>query len=253
MATPPPPPAPPDLPDAVRSRLFALGMVDGNRIRTPMDSIQSWLIRRAPPLVDEQEFFMPRMSRQRAVSRQIDRFLSMELSQKDAIHDLWSFGGGFQTRWYRFRSTRKVHHRDVETPEVMAYKEEMYGESPWGNEWFDGECDGKPVAEWTVSASENRPLVVLESLWERLGAEVLRGLLLRIHHDMKSDGRVLLDLPGHGHATEGPWWPDGDLRRMGWRVEADVRAGHRRQLATATQVVVAPSVEPFRVVVLSPC
>lgn len=267
------------LPIAARWTLYALGSVEGQRVRRPRDPVAAWLLRRHPQLLPT--FAAPSvLAMIRARASLVDRMIECEVhharlrGEAIAYH---GFGGGFDARWYRLlREMRDVirAHREVEEPEVLLLKDRLLSTSTFAPVWADIVQDKAAPDGWSVAAGEDaRPLVVLEGVAARAGAEGLLALLAKIRADAPT-AHVLVDMPGFlGQAppTQGPQTPGNararwvsalrsgaalirthQLTALGYRVVEDVWLGARPELRAPSGIPICSGMEALRVARLHP-
>lgn len=265
------------LPIVTRWTVYALGAVEGQRVRRPRDPVAAWLLRRHPELLPA--FAAPSiLAMIRARASIVDRMIEDEaqrVRRKGQRLDYWGFGGGLDARWYRLRPLLDPItqiHCEVEEPEVIDFKNAALSASNFNGAWQ--RIQRVPVREdrWTVQdAAGDVTLVVLEGVASRLGLESVKRMLGRVARDAPN-ARVVVDLPGilQAAATTGPTiavsssatrWTnpratscgelDGlDLARLGWRVEEDVWLAGRPELRAPSGMAVCPGLEPLRVLKL---
>src|SRR6478672_5744125 len=93
------------LPIITRWTVYALGAVEGQRVRRPRDPVAAWLLRRHPKLLPT--FAAPSiLSMIRARASIVDRMIEDEayrVRRRAGKLTFWGFGGGFDARWYRLR------------------------------------------------------------------------------------------------------------------------------------------------------
>lgn len=266
------------LPIVTRWTLYALGAVEGQRVRRPRDPVAAWLLRRHPKLLPT--FAAPSiLSMIRARSAIVDRMIEDEvhrvrrLGQRLAV---FTFGAGFDARWYRLRPIVQdsvISHAEIEDPEVLAFKNEALADSSFAGIW--DLVHRVPVREdrWTVHDPTDDPtLLILEGVASRLGVEGLKRLLGRVRLDVPH-AHVLVDLPGVLQATttaptvaigsSRTRWssPNGtgasslhlrDLRRLGWRPHEDSWLASRPELRAPSGMAICSGMEALRVLHLVP-
>lgn len=266
------------LPIVTRWTLYALGAVEGQRVRRPRDPVAAWLLRRHPKLLPT--FAAPSiLAMIRARASIVDRMIEDELHRvrkKAGLLNYWGFGGGFDARWYRLRPMFEnliSTHCEVEEPEVMDFKNHALADSSFANVWQ--RIHRVPVKEerWTVhDGSSKHTLVVIEGVAARLGLESVKRLLGRVRRDAPN-ARVVLDLPGilqTAHttgvgstlgnprtrwaspaATSAAAIHGRELERLGWRVEEDVWLAARPELRAPSGMAICAGMEALRVMKLS--
>ncbi|MCB9688603.1 MAG: class I SAM-dependent methyltransferase [Alphaproteobacteria bacterium] len=266
------------LPIVTRWTLYALGAVEGQRVRRPRDPVAAWLLRRHPKLLPT--FAAPSiLSMIRARAAIVDRMIEDEVHRVRGLDQrlaVWSFGAGFDARWYRLRPIVQdaiLSHAEVEDPEVLSFKNQALADSSFAGLWDT--VHRVPVREdrWTVhDATDDPTLVILEGVASRLGVEGLRRLLGRIRQDVPH-ATVIADLPGVlQNATGTPavavgssrtrWSsPAGtgassmhvkDLRRLGWRLREDHWLSARPELRAPSGMAICAGMEALRVMHLCP-
>jgi hypothetical protein len=271
------------LPIATRWTLYALGAVEGQRMRRPRDPVAAWLLRRHPKL--QPQYAAPSiLAMIRARTAIVDRMITEEAVRVRVRRqrlDYWTFGGGFDARWLRLEPVLGAvvrEHREVEEPEVIEYKESALGASSFSKAWQ--RIQRVPVHEdrWTVGdATAEAPLVVLEGVASRVGLDGVRRILGRIRRDAPT-ARVIVDLPGILQAKGGTSasttpafavlstatrWSSPtstscagvtieEIKRLGWRPVEDVWLAGRPELRAPSGMALCPGVEPLRVLRLAP-
>lgn len=244
------------LPAIARWMLYALGAVEGRRIRRPVDPVAAWLLKQHPGLLPS----VPQaalLSTIRARAALVDRMLGEEFNLARQGGDrlcLWTFGAGFDARWFRMMPEYRdvvVEHREVETPALLELKSRLLEDSPYADAWRQIMPRALPEEQWTVTRREGaRALVVIEPGAGRLEDEALRLLLQRVRFDAP-DARVIVGLPSVGGVSDGRWSVT-NLAALGWRVEEDVHLATRGRLMTQTGQEVCSGMHPFRLVRLAP-
>jgi O-methyltransferase involved in polyketide biosynthesis len=269
------------LPIVTRWTVYALGAVEGQRVRRPRDPVAAWLLRRHPKLLPT--FAAPSiLSMIRARASIVDRMIEDEVHRvrrRGAHLTFWGFGGGLDARWYRLRplldEVTKMH-AEVEEPAVMEFKNAALTDSSFAQAW--NRIERVPVSEdrWTVhdgasSMSSDGTLVVVEGVAARLGVDSLKRLLGRIRRDAPN-ARVIVDLPGIVQSTQGgnvgapigsgrTRWGSPvatgatairatDLERLGWRVDDDVWLAARPELRAPSGMAICVGMEALRVMKL---
>jgi len=266
---------PHETPIVSRWTLFALGTVEGDRIRRPKDPVAAWLLQRQPELMPPQAVgSVLTMIRARAaiIDRMIEEEVQASVRQEEGL-DYWSVGGGFDARWYRIKTlmndaVRK--HFEIEDPGLLGVKSQLLEESSFRATWNGIEKRAVPSDEWTVRTRGHGNLVVLEGTSTRLRPEALRSLLKRIRSDAPN-ARVILDNPSfvsmlHSDAElprgasgaelesedelDNPYrWSHNFFRKLGWEVREDQWLTSRPMLEGATSGIHSlPGMEAFRVV-----
>jgi O-methyltransferase involved in polyketide biosynthesis len=265
---------PHETPIVSRWTLFALGTVEGERIRRPRDPVAAWMLQRAPELAPPQAVGSV-LTMIRARASIIDRMIEEEVQDSvklDEGLDFWSVGGGFDARWYRIKTlmTDAVRkHFEVETSGVLEVKSNLLNESSFRATWK--KIETRPLDEdaWTVRTRGHGNLVVLEGASTRLTPAHLRDLLRRIRNDAPN-ARVILDAPSfvsmlHSDAElprgasgaelesadelDNPFrWSRRFLKKLGWEVREDIWLTARPMLdAAAPGMTNLPGMEAFRV------
>jgi O-methyltransferase involved in polyketide biosynthesis len=265
---------PRETPIVSRWTLFALGTVEGERIRRPKDPVAAWLLQRSPDLMPPQAVgSVLTMIRARAaiIDRMIEEEVQASVRMEENL-DFWSVGGGFDARWYRIKtlmSDAVRKHFEIEEPGVLEVKNTLLGESSFRATWNTIERWPMSPGEWTVRTRGHGNLVVLEGASTRLSPKALRDLLKRIRSDAPN-ARVILDTPSfvsmlHSDATlprgaagaelesddelDNPFrWSRKFLKRLGWEVREDQWLTSRPMLdAPSPGMVSLPGMEAFRV------
>lgn len=243
-----------EFPLIARLTLFALGTVEGGRIRSPLDPVAHWLMRHRPALVPSGGA-APALSTIRARSVLVDRLLVDEVHRANAHGDrlcLWTIGGGFDARWVRLEEELAdvvVEIREVEDPTLLRYKDRWLRESPFAARWSQVRLRPKATDGWTARPRTGaRTLVILEGPAGRLAPDALKRVLQRIRYETP-DARVLLGLPGLPR-REGDIWTAFRIRSLGFRVEEDINLGPRGRLMTPDGDELCPGMYPVRVLLL---
>lgn len=265
---------PHETPIVSRWTLFALGTVEGERIRRPKDPVAAWLLQRAPDLMPPQAVGSV-LTMIRARTAIIDRMIEEEVQESVRLEeglDFWSVGGGFDARWYRIKtlmSDAVRKHFEIEDPGLLEVKSGLLSESSFKATWKTIERWGVPPAEWTVRTRGHGNLVVLEGASTRLRPRQLRDLLKRIRSDAPN-ARVILDAPSfvsmlHSDAElprgasgaelesadelDNPFrWSRNFLKKLGWEVREDQWLTSRPMLdSPGPGMVNLPGMEAFRV------
>ncbi|MEQ1566401.1 MAG: hypothetical protein ABMA64_12240 [Myxococcota bacterium] len=261
-----------------RWTLYALGSVEGQRVRRARDPVAAWLLRRHPSL--QPEFAAPSiLAMLRARAGVVDRMLEEEARRAQVLGqrvDYWGFGGGFDARWHRLSpwlGPVTHQHCEVDEPEVLESKDALLSRSNFSGGWQRVQRVAEREERWTVQdTTGDVPLVVLEGVAARLGVESVKRMLGRVRRDAPN-ARVVVDLPGILQPTDavgpplaatasGTRWIDPDttsaaalersaLIRLGWRIEEDVWLAGRPELRAPSGMAVCPGVEPLRVLKLS--
>lgn len=266
------------LPIVTRWTLYALGAVEGQRVRRPRDPVAAWLLRRHPKLLPT--FAAPSiLSMIRARASIVDRMLEDEVHRVRASGgplQVWTFGAGFDARWYRLRPALldvPITHVEVEDPEVLQFKNQALATSSFAGLWDS--VQRVPVHEdrWTVPESSSVPtLVLLEGVASRVGLDGLKRVLTRLRSDAPH-AHVIVDLPGILHSTttaqavavgvaRSRWMSavgtgasalhERDLARLGWRPHDDVWLAARPELRAPSGVAMCAGMEALRVLLLHP-
>ena len=256
-----------------RWTLFALGTVEGKKIRRPKDPVAAWLLERSPELMPP-EAVGSVLTMIRARTSIIDRMIEEEVQLSAKISeglDYWSVGGGFDARWYRIRSlmTDAVRkHVEVEAPNVLAVKSALLEESSFCGTWREIERRSHNIEDWTVQTRGHGNLVVLEGVSTRLSPANFRDLLRRIRSDAPN-ARIIVDIPCfvsllHSHTDlpkgasgaelesteelDNPYrWSRKFFRDVGWEVREDVWLTSRPTLEPTATIQGLPGMEAFRV------
>jgi O-methyltransferase involved in polyketide biosynthesis len=186
------------MPIATRWTLYALGAVEGHRVRRPRDPVAAWLLRRHPKLLPT--FAAPSiLSMIRARSVQVDALIGMELSRLgDDKLTYWSLGGGFDARWYRLKSLlegRLAAHHEIEASALITFKDRVLKTSSFAGHWGAVQRTPLEEGEWTALGDGGHTLVNLEGVAVRLGVPETKELLARVRKDAPN-ATVILDLPG---------------------------------------------------------
>lgn len=237
-----------ETPVVSRWSLFALGTVEGDRVRRPKDPVAAWLLKNAPQLMPPAAVGSV-LTMIRARTTIIDRMIEEEVrtSVRDAEGlDFWSVGCGFDARWYRIKTlmcdaVRK--HFEIEEAGLLELKNSLLERSTYRGAW--GEIERRPLepTDWTVRTRGHGNLVCLEGTSTRLPPQQLYDLLVRIRQDAPN-ARVILDIPsfvsmlhsdqalprdasgaelGEETELENPFrWRHKYFRKLGWEVREDL-------------------------------
>lgn len=266
-----------NVPLATRWALYALGAIDGQRVRRPRDPVAAWLLRRQPGLLPPTANPAV-LTMIRARASVIDRMIEEEVARARRMNlelGYWGFGGGFDARWYRLMALMGDvvrTHREIEESEVLDIKEQLLAESTFARAWSRVERRPLHAIDWDLAAEPSRtPLVVLEGVASRLTAGGARALLWRIRESTPG-ARVILDVPGvfedrPGQAPSllGPSrarWGSinessafslmiSDLRRMGYRLLEEVCLSARPDLRGPSGSVICSGMEALRILRLA--
>jgi O-methyltransferase involved in polyketide biosynthesis len=158
------------VPVVARWALFALGAVDKRRSTLkPIDPVAAWLLQYHPelaPPAPQAEV----LSTVRARTELTDRLLAEELAAAESARRrvvLWSFGCGFDARWFRFSRSRLAavaDYREVDIPPVLELKAKLLGASPFANAWSRVTRTAMEEERWSVQPKRGfRQLVMIES------------------------------------------------------------------------------------------
>ena len=277
------------VPIAARWSLYALGTVEGQRVKRPRDPVAAWLLRRHPQLLPS--FAAPSvLAMIRASTAVVDRMIEDEVARARALGERLAyhgFGCGFDARWYRLtREMRDVvrHHVEIDEPDVMTLKDRLLSVSTFAEAWSDIRREGTAHGDWAVRAPDTeRPLVVMDGAPARLGADALEALLGRIR-DQAPRAHVIVDLPGF--VTPDPVHPEhalgaaaadrlapelggrtrwtalrgtaafalssARLAALGWTAVEDARFAARPELRAPSGLVMCPGVDAHRALRLHP-
>jgi len=244
---------PPDqtrLPLIARLTLYALGAVEGRRIRRPMDPVAAWLIRTHPALLHS-ESAPAAFTTIRARTSVIDDLLSEDLGRaKDAgktVH-LVTVGGSFDARWYRLLPMMGHildGHHEIETSGLLSYKHRLLSDSPYSGLWAQVIQHEQPEATWTIpEEAGSSPIVIMEGLAGRLEPSALRQLLAGVA-DSAPQATVLIGLPGYS-GNPGAW-SEARLGALGWRVDVDIRLAPRGRLVSQSGKEICAGMHGLRV------
>jgi len=243
-----------EFPLIARLSLYALGTVEGGRIRTPLDPVAQWLMRHRPALMPTGGA-APALSTIRARTLLLDRMLLDELYRARRAGErlcVWTIGGGFDARWHRMQDEFTdvvVEIREVEDPAILRYKDRWLRDSPFAGRWAQVRVRPKAPEGWTARPRTGaRALIILEGPAGRLAPDALKRLLQRLRYETP-DARVLLGLPGLPR-REGDIWTAFQIRSLGFRVEEDINLGPRGRLMTPDGDELCPGMYPVRVLSL---
>ena len=128
------------IPIAARWTLYALGAVDGQRVRRPRDPVAAWLLRRQPGLLPPTAIPSV-LTMIRARTSIVDRMIEEEIARARCLGTkiaYWSFTPGFDARWYRILALVGDAIgvlREVEDPDLLALKTALLEESTFARQW----------------------------------------------------------------------------------------------------------------------
>jgi len=267
------------IPTASQWAIYAMGVVEGNRVRRARDPVASWLLRRFPDLGSQ--YGVPSvlsMIRERAAV--VDRMLIEELNRAErlgTVVDYYRMGGGLDGRFYRLfqHETSRIHRiTELEEPQVLTAKSDMLAHSSFQEAWSEVEQRPMSPMKWTLQTSTGVPVVNLEGAATRIGLRLLVQVLGAIRRDCPK-ARVIIDLPNFLNRTgsgalappTGPprlRWENldrtgagrievGHLRQMGWTIDEDLWLVSRPELRAANGVAICPGIEGLRVLRLIAC
>ena len=236
-----------NIPLPARWSLYALGTVEGSRIRQAADPVAAWLLRNHAELAGEAPPPIT-VATTRLRTATIDRMFGEEahrarhLGQKLAV---WTLGGGFDSRWYRLHPALDGildEVGEVEEPGLLQLKNRLLVESPYSMAWFKVSKRALTRQRWGVHDYDDdiQPLIVLETLTERLPGEAAAALLQQLR-ETSPRARVLAQLPGRT-ASELATWSTKKLHQWGWQITDEVRKAARVGLRTdAGRHIVPPT------------
>ena len=261
------------IPIAARWTLYALGAVDGQRVRRPRDPVAAWLLRRQPTLLPPTAIPSV-LTMIRARTSVVDRMIEEEVARARADGSgiaYWGFASGFDARWYRLLALVGDvirSHREVDDADVLALKSELLAESTFARQWTRIRQHRLEALDWAVESEPGTfPLVVLEGAATRLGIPALKAMLGRIR-EATPTARVIVDLPGvlddrppvappqpafgRGrwgavHESAASAITTRDLRLLGWRVVDDTGLCARPELRGPSGSVICAGMEALRV------
>ncbi|MBA2320740.1 MAG: hypothetical protein H0V89_06250 [Deltaproteobacteria bacterium] len=262
-----------NVPLAMRWALYALGAVDGQRVRRPRDPVAAWLLRRQPGLLPPTANPAV-LTMIRARASVVDRMIEEEVARARRMSlelGYWGFGGGFDARWYRLTALMGDvvrSYREIEESPLLELKAELLDESTFARAWSRIERRPVEAIDWDLSVEAHRtPLVVLEGVASRLTVAGATVLLTRIRESTPG-ARVILDIPGvfedrpgQPPSILGPSrsrWGSihdssafsirlADLRRMGYRLLEEVCLSARPDLRGPSGSVVCSGMEALRI------
>jgi hypothetical protein len=268
------------LPIAVRWTLYALGAVEGQRVRRPRDPVAAWILRRHPKL--HPTFAAPTiLAMLRARADRLDDLVIAEARRAEAAGrplTMTTVGGGFDARWFRLRAELGqgvARHVEIEDPEVLGFKDRLLTTSTFAGFWQDVERAPMGEADWApvVGGGGRDELYLLEGVAVRLGVEGIRAMLERLR-ERAPHATVIVDLPGivqpqtlSGRATAvvagRSRWTSAtvtgaaclrtkELQRMGYRVIDDEWHAARPELRAPSGLFACAGVEALRVLRLRP-
>lgn len=193
----------------------------------------------------------------------------------DVRRDFWSFGSGFDARWFRLlRNAGDVitSHQEVDEPGLLAFKDASLSDSDFASSWEQVSLHPVAKSGWTAHPSTPSPLIVLEGVSTRVGRGQTLELLTRLRRDAPG-ATVVLDLPGYLNAGFEPAAPPPalgsvrerwssamrsgaaqistrELREHGYNVREDHWFSARPELRASTGTSICSGTEAFRVLVL---
>jgi hypothetical protein len=264
------------IPMATRWTLYALGAVDGQRVRRPRDPVAAWLLRRQPKLLPPTA--TPSiLTMIRARTALVDRMIEEEVARARRLGlelAYWGFGVGFDARWYRLMALMGDvvrTHREMEDPEILSLKSDLLEESTFARAWGRIVQLPAPALDWQVEREPGRvPVVVLEGVATRVTIPSLRTMLAQIRKAAPG-ARVVMDLPATIEdrpadpaelaASRGRWGSVNNtaahaistrqLVECGYRVVEDVQLAARPELRGSSGGVLCAGMEALRVLRLS--
>ncbi len=246
------------LPLIARLTLYALGAVEGRRIRRPVDPVAAWLIRTHPSLLHS-ESAPAAFTTIRARTSIVDELIGEEVDRTRSLGrrmTLMSFGGGFDARWYRLlpiigQTVDKLI--EIESPGLLEHKNKLLADSPYAALWDKVERRAEAEGSWSQTRRPadrtTQPVVVMEGLAGRLEPVALRTLLSNLREHMP-EARVLMGLPGYS-GNPGAW-SGKQLHQLGWRIDTDVRLSPRGRLVAQSGKEICAGMHGLRVLRLLP-
>lgn len=267
------------LPIATRWTLYALGAVEGQRVRRPRDPVAAWLLRRNPRLLPA--FAAPSvLTMIRARASVVDAMVAEEVHfarRRERKVALCVLGGGFDARWYRMGpllSHTVASHHEVEDPELLEFKDALLSASSFAPHWKRVHRVAAAEEAWTLPRpGTDQTIAVLEGASTRMGRRALKATLARIR-EAAPGARVIVDLPGFMGAGPGAARPAAvaamrtrwasaaasgaaavtrsEFEALGFRVLDDVWFAARPELRGASGVAMCAGMEAFRVLRLGP-
>lgn len=266
------------LPMITRWTVYALGATPGVQTRRAADPVAAWLLRHHPQLLPAASVSsMLAMMRVRAEI--VDRMIADEAERVDALGktlDYWSFGAGLDGRWHRMRgrfpALGRGRYSEVESPEILAFKDRALTGSTFGREWDRVERAALREERWTIpDTTAPHSLINLEGVTARLGVEGTRRLLGRIRKDAPS-ARVVFDLPGILQTDDGATWVTSrvgpvwgapgatsaaalsraEIERLGWTITEDAWLAARPELRAPSGMALCAGMDALRVLKLVP-
>lgn len=246
------------LPLIARLTLYALGAVEGRRIRRPVDPVAAWLIRTHPSLLHS-ESAPAAFTTIRARTSIVDELIAEEVDRTRSLGRrmaLMSFGGGFDARWYRLLPIigETIETMiEIESPGLLEHKGKLLADSPYAALWE--RVEKRPQAEGTwagtprPSGEDMQPVVIMERLAGRLEPEALRALLGNLRERMP-EARIIMGLPGYSGSPGA--WSGKKLHDLGWRIDADVRLSPRGRLVAQSGKEICAGMHGLRVLRLLP-
>ena len=240
------------LPLIARLTLRALGMAESKRgVRRSMDPVATWLAREHPRFLASKDS-VAAFATIRARCAIIDELLLDEVGRAKKLGiklSLWTFGGGFDARWYRLRSVlgRGVHEFwDVEEGSVMGTKQELLDVSPFSPLWSQVNQLAAPVKTWSLNIGEDEnPVVILEGLAGRMDLDAIGALLERIRA-ASTRAHVIVGLPAT--VSEPERWSETFFSTKGWTLETDIRLGDRGRLLNERGMEMCNGMHGLRVI-----
>lgn len=258
------------LPVLSRWVLYALGASEGKKSRRPVDPVAAWLLQ-------QHSFLLPTVPQPALLLTIRARYEVVDRLMEDEIHvagkagtsvALWTFGAGFDARWWRYgpRVSDAVREwREVESPGLLELKQRLLAESPYAESWSAVVQKPLPEDKWTTAdrsffrsfttiggtwrRPSHRPLVVFEAGPHRVAEADLRTFLARLRGDAP-EARVICGLP----IPEGndKTWRQRGLAELGWRIDEDIIHTTRGRLMGRGGGEVVPGMYGFRIARLVP-
>lgn len=242
------------MPLIARLTLYALGAVDGGRVRRPVDPVAGWLLRSSSDLQPAEDSPAAHTTI-RARTQLVDALLAEEVERArraGARVAYWSIGGGFDARWYRLLPSLSevvARHREVEEPALLDWKSRLLDSSPYATLWKQVERVPLDPLAWRVEdPGDTQPVVVLEGLAGRLDPDALVELLDRVRVDAPR-ARVIIGLPSLSGRPQ--LWSERGLGGRGWTVEVDIRLAPRGRLVARTGKEICAGMHGLRLLRLS--
>jgi hypothetical protein len=253
------------LPVLSRWVLCALGATEARQARRPLDPVAGWLMKHhsfLQPSIPQPALLLTIRARFELVDRMLDDELHLA-KQRGQNLSVWSFGSGFDGRWWRYgpRVCPTVRSwREVEAPALLELKHRLLSNSPFSESWATVTQKALTEDQWTTAErgffrslptltggwrrTGDRPLVIFEAGPHRVTDAELRAFLVRLRGDAP-EATVICGLPTPDMTDT--VWRSRSLAELGWRVDEDVVHATRGRLMGKTGNEIVTGMYGFRV------